>query len=78
MTTMTLELSDFHWTMQLLDTLDAGLVVIDRDYRVCAWNSFMQNYSGIHAEASWGRACLKRVQIYQKVGYVQNLSQPAN
>lgn len=56
MTTMTLELSDFHWTMQLLDTLDAGLVVIDREYHVCAWNSFMQNYSGIHAEAIMGKS----------------------
>lgn len=57
MTTMTLELSDFHWTMQLLDTLDAGLVVVDREYNVCAWNSFMQNYSGINADSIMGK-CL--------------------
>lgn len=56
MTTMTLDLSDFHWTMQLLDTLDAGLVVIDREYHVCAWNSFMQNYSGINAESIMGKS----------------------
>ncbi len=72
MTTMTLDLSDFHWTMQLLDTLDAGLVVIDRDYRVCAWNSFMQNYSGIHAEAIMARACFTVAQICRKAGYVQS------
>lgn len=57
MTTMTLDLTDFHWTMQLLDTLDAGLVVVDREYNVCAWNSFMQNYSGINAESIMGK-CL--------------------
>ncbi|CAH0526143.1 sensor domain-containing diguanylate cyclase [Vibrio hippocampi] len=57
MSTMTLDLSDFHWTMQLIDTLDAGLVVIDKDYKVCAWNSFMQNYSGINAENIMGQ-CL--------------------
>ncbi|SEG16703.1 diguanylate cyclase (GGDEF) domain-containing protein [Vibrio hangzhouensis] len=59
MTTMTLELTDFHWTMQLLDTLDAGLVVVDREYRVCAWNSFMQHYSGINADNIMGK-CLFR------------------
>lgn len=56
MNTMTLDLSDFHWTMQLIDTLDAGLVVIDKDYNVCAWNSFMQNYSGIAAETIMGQS----------------------
>lgn len=55
MTTMTLDLSDFHWTMQLVDTLDAGLIVIDRDYQVCAWNSFMQNYSGVNADKIMGQ-----------------------
>jgi diguanylate cyclase (GGDEF)-like protein len=52
---MTLDLSDFHWTMQLVDTLDAGLIVIDRDYQVCAWNSFMQNYSGVNADKIMGQ-----------------------
>lgn len=56
MTTMTVELSDFHWTMQLIDTLDAGLIVVDKHYNVCAWNSFMQNYSGINADQIMGKS----------------------
>ncbi|MCW8345072.1 diguanylate cyclase [Vibrio sp. ZSDZ65] len=53
---MTLELSDFHWTMQLIDTLDAGLIVVDKEHKVCAWNSFMQNYSGVNADQIMGRS----------------------
>lgn len=43
-------LSEFHWGMQILDTIDVGLVVIDREYNVCLWNSFMQSYSDVRAD----------------------------
>lgn len=36
-----------HWMMEILQNIDAGLVVIDRDYRVQLWNGFMENNSGI-------------------------------
>lgn len=44
---LTVNVRDFHWGIQALDTIDVGLVVIDINYEVCLWNSFMQNYSGI-------------------------------
>jgi diguanylate cyclase (GGDEF)-like protein len=37
---------ELHWLMDMLQTIDVGLVVIDREYRVQLWNSFMQNHSG--------------------------------
>jgi len=44
------ELSDFfedvHWLMDILQNIDAGLVVMNKDYKVELWNSFMQNHSG--------------------------------
>lgn len=43
-------LSELHWGMQVMDTIDVGLVVVDLEYNVCLWNSFMQGYSGIRAE----------------------------
>ncbi len=41
-----IELDDFHWLMDILQTIDVGLVVIDRHYRVQLWNGFMENHSG--------------------------------
>lgn len=49
------EISDFHWTMQIIGDLDAGLIVVDKAYRVYAWNSFMQSYSGISADKIIGK-----------------------
>jgi len=51
----TTDISDFHWAMQIIGDLDAGLIVLDREYKVCAWNSFMQSYSGISAERILGK-----------------------
>ncbi|WP_404972946.1 diguanylate cyclase [Vibrio campbellii] len=47
MSEITLDIADFHWVTQILDTMDSGLIVLDQDYKVCVWNSFMQSYSGI-------------------------------
>ncbi|HWV16670.1 MAG TPA: diguanylate cyclase [Cellvibrio sp.] len=37
---------DVHWLMDILQNIDVGLVVMDKDYKVAMWNSFMQNHSG--------------------------------
>ncbi|KGY13976.1 diguanylate cyclase [Vibrio tubiashii] len=49
------DIGDLHWVMQILGDLDAGLIVVDKDYQVCVWNTFMQSYSGIGAEHVVGR-----------------------
>lgn len=41
------EFSQFHWLFEMLQNSDVGLVVLDRDYRVELWNSFMENHSGL-------------------------------
>lgn len=38
-------LHDFHWLMDVLQNIDVGLVVLDNDYNIQLWNSFMQNHS---------------------------------
>jgi len=38
---------ELHWMGGLIQTLDVGLVVIDREYRIHMWNTFMENHSGI-------------------------------
>ena len=52
---MNSDMSDFHWAMQVIGDLDAGLIVLDNDYQVCAWNDFMQSYSGITSDKILGR-----------------------
>src|SRR5690554_86359 len=40
-------LKDVHWLMDILQNIDVGLVVLDRDYKLALWNRFMQNHSGL-------------------------------
>lgn len=47
MSTEQLDIQDLHWLLDMLQTIDVGLVVLDRDYRVQVWNSFMTNHSGV-------------------------------
>jgi diguanylate cyclase (GGDEF)-like protein len=49
--TKTIERSDsnLHWMMQMLQTVEVGLVVIDDAGCIQLWNSFMENHSGIRS-----------------------------
>ncbi len=40
-------IKDIHWLMDMLQSIDVGLIVLDIDYRVMVWNSFMENHSGV-------------------------------
>ena len=41
------EFKDFHWLMGMLDGIDVGLVVIDRNFTIQVWNRFMSSHSGM-------------------------------
>ena len=41
------EVSEVHWLMDMFQTVDVGLVVLNCDYRIQVWNGFMENHSGI-------------------------------
>lgn len=41
------ELQAFHWMMDMLQTVDVGIVVLDREFRVKVWNGFMESHSGM-------------------------------
>lgn len=47
---------DVHWQMDILQNIDVGLVVMDENYIVNVWNSFMQNHSGKAAENVLGKS----------------------
>lgn len=44
--TDSIKLSELHWLLAIVQNIDVGVVVLDRDYRVDVWNTFMQNRSG--------------------------------
>lgn len=47
MTNTNAGVSELHWLMDMLQTVDVGLVVVDVDYRIQLWNGFMENHSGL-------------------------------
>jgi len=40
------DIASIHLLLGILQNVDVGLVVLDRDYRVRLWNGFMENHSG--------------------------------
>lgn len=57
MTERSKELEELHWRYDLLGSIEVGIVVLDRDFKVQVWNQFMENHSGILPSQIRGR-CL--------------------
>tara|TARA_R110002167_G_scaffold8694_1_gene39762 strand:- start:244 stop:1215 length:972 start_codon:yes stop_codon:yes gene_type:complete len=47
--------SDLHWMMDALQSIEVGLLVVDSRHRIVAWNGFMENHSGISAANAIGQ-----------------------
>ncbi len=47
MTKNQLKFDDIHWLMEILQNIDMGIVVLDRDYKIQLWNNFMEGHSGL-------------------------------
>ncbi len=43
------EMAEIHWLIDVLQSVDIGLTVLDRDYNIQLWNGFMENHSGLRA-----------------------------
>lgn len=41
--------------MSLLQAIDVGVIVLDREYKIQVWNSFMENHSGLRPENVRGK-----------------------
>ena len=50
------DLGELHWMMGLLQNIDVGLCVLDRNFCVQLWNSFMENHSARKAQEVKGRS----------------------
>lgn len=49
------EVQQQHLLFQLLQTLDNGLIILNRDYKVMLWNGFMENHSNIPISHARGK-----------------------
>jgi len=46
----TSELTELHWLLAIVQSIDVGVVVLDRDYSIEVWNTFMENRSGLRPD----------------------------
>jgi diguanylate cyclase (GGDEF)-like protein len=42
-----IDIKELHWLLAVTQNIDVGIVVLDREYRVQVWNTFMENRSGV-------------------------------
>lgn len=49
------DLTEFHWLIEVLQTVDVGVLVLDLNYMITAWNGFMENNSGIDPADAIGK-----------------------
>ncbi len=40
-----MEIREFHWLMTIVQNLEVGLVVLNKENRIEVWNSFMESHS---------------------------------
>lgn len=49
------DITELHWLLDVVQSIDVGVVVMDREYRIDVWNSFMENHSGLGGGEVSGR-----------------------
>lgn len=40
-------MTEMHWLMDMVQTVDVGIVVLDRECKIHIWNGFMESHSGL-------------------------------
>lgn len=51
-----MEIDDVHWMFDILQSIDVGVVVLDREYRIELWNSFMESHSALEPDEVQGQS----------------------
>lgn len=78
-----IDLNEFHWLLAIVQSIDVGVVVLDREYRVQVWNTFMENRSGVQPKDAQNRNFfslfpeIDRQWFSRKVESVATLGTPA-
>jgi len=71
MTNQTTLFNDFHWAVDVLQVMDAGLVILDKNFNIQLWNAFMQNHSGIEPAKVLGSNLFKRFPELSKPWFLR-------
>ncbi|GIU49958.1 diguanylate cyclase [Shewanella sp. KT0246] len=48
-------MNELHWLIDMVQTIEVGLVVLDRNYNIQLWNGFMENHSGVSPNTIKGK-----------------------
>ena len=48
-------MNNFRWILDVVQNIDVGLVLLDSEFNIQLWNSFMQNHSAMDAEEVIGK-----------------------
>lgn len=78
-----IELDEFHWLLAITQSIDVGVVVLDSDYQVQVWNTFMENRSGVAPNKAIGATFfdlfpeVDREWFRRKISSVVTLGTPA-
>jgi diguanylate cyclase (GGDEF)-like protein len=57
-------MNELHWLIDMVQTIEVGLVVLDRNYDIQLWNGFMENHSGISPNS------IKGCNLFDKFDYL--------
>ena len=72
-----LDISELHWLLDIVQSIDVGVVVLDRDYRIQVWNSFMENHSGQSARQVSQRSLLDLFPEIDRTWFTQKIETAA-
>jgi PAS domain-containing protein len=50
-----IDIKEVHWLLDIVQCIDVGVIVLDRQYQVEVWNSFMENHSGLGPDEVHGK-----------------------
>ena len=66
-----IELGDIHWLMAILQNIDVGLVVLDRNYNIQLWNGFMESHSGLSPQHARGQNLFEQFREIPKDWFIK-------
>ncbi len=50
------EFEQFNWMVDMVQNIDMGLIVVDRDFTIQMWNGFMVHHTGKHPNKVQGKS----------------------
>ncbi|UGA57153.1 PAS domain-containing protein [Vibrio sp. VB16] len=64
------EFEQFHWMVDMVQNVDLGLVVLDKEFNIQVWNGFMTHHSGKQAHDVIGKSIFEVFPEIQKEWFV--------